>query len=167
MSDPRRNEELRETCWRRPLTPAEATEWKALRGQDAGAEEDARSEMALSTVLRDLQDAPLASNFTARVLREVERKNVSEARRRNVWLRLWHRRARLLPRLAWGTALVCVGLLSFHQTVDYRRGKMVESVKAVAEVASLPSPEILENFEAIRALDAPPKPDEDLLRLFE
>jgi hypothetical protein len=47
------------------------------------------------------------------------------------------------------------------------RVRLIESVSAVSEVAAVPSPEILRDFEAIQALNRPPGPDVELLTLLQ
>jgi hypothetical protein len=60
-----------------------------------------------------------------------------------------------------------MGLFTYHhhQTkIDIQRD--LESIEKVSAVRSLPSPEILENFEAIRAMRRT-GPDEELLALWQ
>jgi hypothetical protein len=77
-----------------------------------------------------------------------------------LWLR-W------LPKAAFAAVIVGVGLLSFHQVQAAHRKKLVESVAAVSAVSSLPGSDILRDFDAIRALNPTPAPDEQLLAVLQ
>ena len=44
---------------------------------------------------------------------------------------------------------------------------MAQGIATVTSVKSLPSPEVLQDFEAIRRLNSTPAPDEQLLALFQ
>ncbi|HYG24928.1 MAG TPA: hypothetical protein VEH04_19335 [Verrucomicrobiae bacterium] len=163
MNDP---EQLRELAWRRRLTPAEEAAWRAsVEDGDSAAEVD--TELALTESLSRLPNAPLSSNFTARVLDAVDREGKMRARATSANSWSWRR---LLPRLAFAvsgvlTLLAAASLISHHQQVQAR--EMARSLTAVSGVVSLPSPEVLQDFEAIRHLNANPEPDERLLALFE
>jgi anti-sigma factor RsiW len=157
---------LREVSWRRKLTNAEEAEMRTWLATHPEAEADWQAEAGLNAGLGRLPDAPVPSNFTARVLQAVEREAVAELRRpQGKWLTwLW---LRWLPRAAFAAVVVGVGLLSFHQVQAAHRKKLVESVAAVSAVSSLPSPDILKDFDAIRALNPTPAPDEQLLAVLQ
>lgn len=56
----------------------------------------------------------------------------------------------------------------YHQNLETVRHKqMLESVVMVSDVKSLPSVEILKNFDAIRELNTAPAPDEQLISLLQ
>jgi hypothetical protein len=88
--------------------------------------------------------------------------------RKSSWLDLgsWST-ARWLPRLAFGLVIGAAGFFSFQQLHEVRQEKIARSVSVLSEVASVPGPEALRDFEAIRVLDASPAADEELLRLFQ
>ena len=157
---------LRETNWQRRLTPAEEAELNAWLATHPEAASDWQEELALTEALHRLPDVPLASNFTARVVDAAMRDAVAETRKRS-WLdlRSWSI-ARWLPRLAFGLVIGAAGFFSFQQLHEVQYGKMAQSVSVLSEVASVPGPEALRDFEAIRVLDASPAADEELLRLF-
>ena len=123
--------------------------------------------MALSDALDRVPDAPLASNFTARVLQAVERdlaKAERESRSKMPLRRFW---MRWVPGGA-GLALVLgVGLVSYHQLRESHRIQLVRSVATISEVAALPSAQVLEDFDAIHAMSQRPTPDEELLKLLQ
>jgi anti-sigma factor RsiW len=157
---------LRELSWRRKLTPAEAAELQAWLAAHPEARENWEAEAGLNEALGRLPDAPVASNFTARVLQAVERETASERRRRQrkwrfaEWLR-W------LPRAAVAMVILGVGLISFQRVRSPHYRSLVQSVAAVSRVSSLPSPEILEDFDAIRVSNPTPAADEELLAVLK
>jgi len=157
---------LRELSWRRKLTPAEAAELQAWLAAHPEARENWEAEAGLNEALGRLPDAPVASNFTARVLQAVERETASERRRRQrkwrfaEWLR-W------LPRAAVAMVILGVGLISFRRVRSPHYRSLVQSVAAVSRVSSLPSPEILEDFDAIRVSNPTPAADEELLAVLK
>jgi hypothetical protein len=157
---------LREVSWRRELSSAEEAELRNWLAAHPEAQADWQAEAGLNAGLGRLPDAPVPSNFTARVLQAVEREAVAELRRpQGKWLTwLW---LRWLPKAAFAAIIVGVGLLSFHQVQAAHRKRLVESVAAVSAVSSLPGSDILSDFDAIRALNPPPAPDEQLLAVLQ
>ncbi len=61
--------------------------------------------------------------------------------------------------------------MSYHEGAAIRRASIAksaaESVAVVSDVSSLPSPEVLTNFDAIYALNQTPPADEQLLALLK
>ena len=122
------------------------------------------AEAGLAAALERLPDAAVPNNFTARVLQAVERE--AAAARRRTGGGLW-RRLGWLPRAAVATGVLGVGLIACHQMQSVERKKLAESVIAVADIPSLPSPDILQDFDAIRASYPAAAPDEQLLALLK
>ncbi|HWI59966.1 MAG TPA: hypothetical protein VNZ22_22245 [Bacillota bacterium] len=166
MNDPLYNR-LCEASWRRPLTEAEQAELRAWLAAHPEAQAEWAAEAGLNDALARLPDVPLASNFTARVLQAAQRESAREARAPAWGWRFWQARFRWLPRVAFAAMVLSAGLISYHHVQVTRRVDLVQGVAAVAEVASLPSPEILKDFDAIRALDQTPPADEELLTLMQ
>jgi anti-sigma factor RsiW len=164
MNDPRYHK-LRETSWRRELTSAEETELRAWLAAHPEAQPDWEVEIRLNQALGRLPDAPLASNFTARVLAAVERENAAALREQQFGGR-WAWRS-LLPRLAFAAAVLGIGWFAYHESRATKRMELAQSVAVVADVRSLPGPEILRDFEAIRQLNPAPAPDKELLALLQ
>jgi len=158
-------ERLREVRWRGELSPAEREELAAWLKQNPNRRADWEAEAALSQLLEGMPDVPVASNFTARVLREAQR---PEHHRSRSWLPRWLGSGRIwLPRLAMGSAVAAVVVFSYAQFQAQRGASMVQSISTVAEIAALPGPEILRDFDAIQALEKTPVADDELLRLME
>jgi anti-sigma factor RsiW len=155
-------ERLCQLSWRRDLSAAEAAELRAWLAVHPEAQADWEAEAALNEALGQLPDAEVPSNFTARVLQALERENAAELRHPG---RKWHFRFRWnwLPRVAVAAVVVGAGLFSYEQgSRAVRRVEYAQSVAAVSGVASLPSPEVLQDFDAIRVSN-PTKADEELL----
>jgi len=157
---------LRELSWRRRLTGPEEAELRAWLSDHPEQQSDWETEAGLSASLSRLPEVPVPCNFTARVLQAVERESAEELRRGDgKWL-TWLRR-RWLPRVAFVAVVVGAGLLSYQQVGVAHRRKLAESVAVVSGVSSLPSPDILKDFDAIQALKPTPHSDEQLLSLLQ
>jgi hypothetical protein len=154
---------LREVSWRRQLTAGEAAELRAWLAGHPEAAADWEAEAWLSEALGQMADAPVPSNFTARVLQSVERESVAGARgRRGKW-QFWTS-WRWLPKVAVAAVMLVTALVSLEQVSRVaRRAEYANSVAAVSDVASLPSPDALKDFDAIRVSNPSPVADEELL----
>ena len=155
---------LRELRWRRKLTDAEEAELRSWLEAHPEARADWEAETELEAALGRLPDAPVPGNFTARVLQAVERELAAGPRRSGWWSRL---RLQWLPRAALASSVLAAGLVSYHLVQNAERKKLAESVAAVADVSSLPSPDILQDFDAIRRSNPTATPDEQLLALLK
>ncbi len=153
-----------EAGWRRKLSKAEAAELEAWLAAHPESRDSWRTETQLTSLLNRLPEAPVSSNFTARVLQAVEREQASAERRHSP--RWWNR---WLPRVAFAGAFVVLGVAVFsHQSIrQARTADIGKSVVAVSSVPSLPSVEILQDFDAVRALPTTPPADEALLSLLQ
>src|SRR5215472_224054 len=159
---------LLEQSWRRKLTPAEEQQLRAWLDAHPEGKVDWETEATLNDLLGRLPPAPMPSNFTARVLKAVELESRANERQMP-GSRIW--RPRWLPRLAFASVLIAAGTMSYHQGIVFRRASLAksaaESAAMVSEVSSLPSPEVLTNFDAIYALNRTPPADEELLALLK
>ncbi len=165
MTNDRPYDQLRQAAWRRKLTAAEEAELRGCVSAEAELQADWEAELALNQALERLPNAPVPSNFTARVLRSAERHSPEAGRWRLPLGAAWDRSFRWLPRAAFVAACLAAGFFSYQHLQDSRREHLAESVVRVSEVASVPSPQALADFDAIRALDRTPPPDEELLKL--
>jgi len=161
---------LLEESWRRRLTPAEEASVRAWLAQHPDATADWELEKQLSSALDKLPDVPVPSNFTARVLKAVERESILPERSASGIP--WFLRV-LLPRVAVAAVIVGVGALTYREhTTTAQRAELVRGVKVVAGVSSLPGPDILQDFDTIRQMPASPGPastgpDLELVSLFK
>ena len=173
MNNDRPYDELREANWRRPLRAAEEAELRAWLEAHPQAQADWEAELALSDALRRLPEAPLASNFTSRVLQAVERDTAAQSTRQASLGANWYRwlRLRWLPRVAVAAVVVVAGLFSYHHVVDQRSAQRWARPLEVVSGVPVPNPEVLEDFDAIQAFNRAPAPnagpDEELLTLLQ
>ena len=124
---------------------------------------DTQLDARLDALLRALPDKPVATNFTARVLQEAERANaIRPARADTFFLKF-----RWLPRLAVASLALASCVLTYEVRTEAHRTQFARSVAAVTQVSSLPSPEALKDFEAIRRLSQTPPADRELLALLQ
>jgi len=167
MNDPL-YQKLRETGWRRKLTASEEAELRAWLEAHPEAKAGWKTEAGLNDILGRLPDAPVSSNFTARVLSRLdgmEREIAAGSRRReSKWNWLWHP---LLPKAALAAMAFCIGVFTYREVATVRQAELAQSVATVSEVVSLPGPEILQDFEVIRQLNTAPRPDDELLALLK
>jgi anti-sigma factor RsiW len=157
---------LRELSWRRKLTGAEEAQLRAWLAAHPEAQADWDTEARLNAALGRLPDVPVPSNFTARVLQQVEREAAAQLRQRGRPWQFW-RRLRWLPKVAFAAIVLGTGLVSYHQFQATRFAEYANSVRAVSDVSSSPSPEILKDFDAIRASNPASLPDEQLLAVLK
>jgi negative regulator of sigma E activity len=116
----------------------------------------------LRELLSRLPDAPVSSNFTARVMQAVEREELQTARSLG-WRWNWHA---LLPRVAVvAVAVVAAGLTVQYHEINTHREQLARDVALVIKAQPLPSVEALQNFDAIQRMSQPAHADEGLLAL--
>jgi len=153
---------LLEKRWRHKLTPAEETSVRAWLAQHPESRAEWDLETQLAEALEKLPDVPVPNNFTARVLQAVERE--AAAPRPPVNRVTWFLRV-LLPRVAVASVILIVGVVTYHDHTAAKQAELVQGVKVVTGVSSLPSPEILQDFDTIRQLPAATGPDPELIAL--
>lgn len=168
-------DQLKEKSWRGKLTAAEQAELRVWLAERPELAEDWQLEANLTEAIQRLPDAPVPSNFTARVLRAVEQEGAARSRPRvPTWKWFLHS---LVPKSAVAAVVLGVALFTYHEHITSerqkqqaeleRRAELVQGVKVVAGVPSLPSPEILTNFDTIRQMGTTPGPDPELLALLK
>jgi hypothetical protein len=160
---PPEQESWREEFWRRQPTAEQLAAFRAAH-PDAS---DAALEAALTDALTRLPEAPVPSNFTARVLQTVERETRAPVRPARDWS--WLFRV-LVPRAAVALLVLGGGLWLVREHRARQRLVIADSLKAVAAVPALPSPQALADFEvidALRRLEAQPAADRELIALLQ
>ena len=156
---------LLEKRWRHSLTAAEEASVRAWLAQHPESRADWDLETQLSEALEKLPEVPVPSNFTARVLQAIDRE--APAARQSPSRTPWFMRL-LLPRIA--VAMVALGIFVVyheHSATTAQRAELVWGVKVVSGVASLPGPEILQDFDTIRQMPASTGPDQELIALMK
>ena len=159
-------QKLKEASWRRPLTAAERTrlrEWLAVHPEAQASWDE---EAALNGLLRRLPSAAVSTNFTMRVVQAVHRLPAQPAWRLRLEMFPWLP-AGWAPRAALAAAMVCSGLLSFHQYEALRRTKEAQAVISVSRLAALPSIDWLENFDTINRMNKVKVADDELLTVLQ
>ena len=167
MQDDNLYKELREQSWRRKLSPAEEAQVRVWLETHAEARADWEAENGLNDALERLNEPEVPSNFTARVLAALDadaarEKGAGTAGWRQGW---WN--WRWLPKAALGSVVLMAGLLGLQHYRHEKRVQYARSVQTISEVASLPSPAILQDFDAIHAMNQTVAADEDLLKAFQ
>jgi anti-sigma factor RsiW len=166
MNDPV-YQRLRETAWRRKLTPAEEVELRVWLAAHPEAVAECELEFALSDALVKLPNAAVPSNFTARVLQGIERRPMRAARSRRRWTWNWNY---LLPRAAL-TIMVAGGVVfGYRLNHSSRQAEVIavrDSLVTITAVESLPKTEALLDFDTIQKLNTESVADQELLALFQ
>jgi hypothetical protein len=166
MTTERTGERWRELSWRRKLTPAQQAELRAWLAEHPQALADWQAEAALTQALDQLPDAAVPGNFTALVLQTVGPESAAPRPPRLPWL-VWRPRLPWFPKMGFVAVLLSASVLSYYQVLAFQRAQLARSVVAISDVASLPSPQILTNFEAIQVLERTPQADIELLQLLD
>ena len=147
--------EERESLWRRRLSEVERAGLRATP--------ELELEARLTEALARLPEAPVPSNFTARVLAavELEEARSDRAAARPRWSWNWHT---LLPRFAVaGAVILLAGFgLQMHER-ERQRADLARSLSLVAAAPAAPSVEALENLDAIQRMGQPARADTELL----
>jgi negative regulator of sigma E activity len=149
---------LRELLWQRKLTDAERAGLHAQPEIQADLEIESR----LSDILTRLPDAPVPSNFTARVLQAIERE--STCPQATSWNWPWTWRV-LVPRVAVAAVVIAFAGLGIHRfELNAHRAALAKNVVLVAAAQPMPSVDALKNFNAIQRMSQP-HADDELLAL--
>jgi hypothetical protein len=156
--------QLRETCWQRPLDPAEDARARAYLAANPDAQREWELEIELTQLMTQAPNAPLSSNFTHQVLLALDQ----EARRRaptsfvGGWWRRW--RLRPLPGFAGSlAALLALTFLGYHQYQTRSQDKLAQDLVKVTHASGLNQPNIFQDFDVIQRLGQLPQPaDEEL-----
>lgn len=154
---------LRELAWRRTLTAAEQAELRRWLAAHPEAAAEVAADERLNLALARLPEAPVPSNFTARVMQAIEREAATASRAPRSPSRWWRG---LLPRFAAAAVVLVAGLLVYRHNESQQRADLVQGLVMVAEAAPLSDLTVLEDFDAIRSMTPDvAAADEDLLAL--
>ena len=154
---------LVETSWRRPLLPEEQRQLHDWLEAHPDCRSHWLEEAALNQYLQQLPDVPVASNFTAQIMAELDRPQPARARS-GLWLRWGEWTRRLAPRFVLAALLALLGISAWSEFQLQKRTRLAQSIATVISVADVPSPEILQDFDAIHQLQrVPPVTDEELI----
>ena len=149
-------ETLLQTARERDLTGGELA--KLERWLAANPAEQAEWE-ALDRLLAALPDAPVATNFTARVLDEVRRAETAQpALAQAWWQRLLAPQFRPIQIAAAATLAMVIGGVGYQSHLNQSQAEMASAVASIAEF----TPDFLADFEAIEAVAQADAIDEEL-----
>jgi hypothetical protein len=156
--------QLREQSWRRKLTPVEQAELRDWLTAHPALRAEWETEPGLTEAIARLPNVPVPTNFTARVLQAVELEASANRHQQTSQRKFsWHA---LLPRIAIATVVLSVGLFTVHEQRTHQRARLAQSVATVSGVASLPGPDILQDFDMINQMDHAAV-DKELLALMQ
>jgi len=159
---------FREISWQRALTAAEQAELNAWLEANPEFRAEWEAEWSLSSSLAHLPNPAVPSNFTARVMQNIEREALAENRSRtsNGWWQHLARKTRWVMGTSSAALLVVAGLVIHSHQVQKQREQALARNFVIFSKLSAPT-DVLENFDTIRALSAAPPPDDQLLALLE
>jgi anti-sigma factor RsiW len=144
---------LLETSWRRPLTPEEQARLDQFLAEAPAARADWETETALSGVLDRLPEPPVASNFTAQVMRAIESERARPSRPATAWPdwlgALW-------PKMAWAAVALLLAVGVFQGYGVLNRARMARDLANIPVVPTVPPADILQDFDAIQQLSQVP-----------
>ncbi len=140
------------------LSPVEESKLEAWLAAQPDARAAWEQDRALGRALQSLPDAPVSSNFTARVMQELDLETAREQRARGGgWRRL------LWPRLGWATAAVALTLFGAQQFRTTQRTQLASDAALVSkDIARLP--DAFRDFDVVDSLRAiTPASDDGIL----
>ncbi|HEX7859453.1 MAG TPA: hypothetical protein VF773_03945 [Verrucomicrobiae bacterium] len=164
MNKPENNQidELIARAVRGELKEAERRDLEHRMQLDSDLRDRFEMEQSLEQLLERLPNAPVATNFTSRVMQAVAADQRSATSSKRAWWRI------PFVRLATGLSVVTIaGVLSLNEYRKSQRNEMVRSVASFTEIASAMSPEdrpalAFRDFDAIANLSVPAESELDL-----
>jgi anti-sigma factor RsiW len=154
-------QQLSELTWRKSLGPQEQARLDDYLRAHPESLADAEMERRLTRCLSQLPDAPISSNFTARVLQAAR----SQPAPRPNWLQRlassWPIAPQWIPRVAIALVILCV--LSIHQYNTFRQARMARNLEELGHVTALAQSEWLKDYDTIDRLDKVQVADNELL----
>lgn len=156
-------QKLREISWRRSLTAAEQAELQAWLVAHPDQQAEVEADLAINAALAEIADAPIPSNFTARVMQAIDadqaQSNRSKPNAKPAWWQAW------LPRLAVACVVLGGGALIWQQHITQQKS-LTHVAREVASAKLLSDPNVLTHFDEIASLTpAAATPDEGLLSM--
>lgn len=143
-------QELRDTLLRRELNPDEERVVAQWLARNPGEVEGWRAELMLARSVRRLPDVPVASNFTAQVLRQIGQEPTAvsgKAWKSGAWgwFGLWR-----WPAIGVAAALAVVAATFWQVETARSQAELNRQIAALRTMSDLP-PAVLEDFDAIRS----------------
>jgi anti-sigma factor RsiW len=163
MMSPPEIEQLMDALRHGRLTAPQQAQLEEYLATQPAQRTTAQEELALNQLLRQLADAPLSSNFTARVVQAARRMDGPGARpERPLWIQLLF--TRWVPRAAVAAIALSAGVLTYQQHQLAERRELAQGLAKISQLATETPVEFLQNFEAIQRLNqAPHDRDRELI----
>lgn len=158
----RDQDRLFEALRRGRLTPQDERDLETFLLEHPEQRAACQEDLALNLALRQLPHAPVASNFTSRVLQTIAHERRAPAPPQpGAWLvrfRGW------FPQLGAATAVLALGLFSYHQHQLAQRRDLARNLVEMSRLVGGTPLDLLQNFKAIERLDqVPNRVDKDLI----
>jgi anti-sigma factor RsiW len=139
------------------LSPEEESQLEAWLAAHPDARAAWEADRALGRVLQSLPDAPVSSNFTARVMQELDLEEARANRAASTsrgWRLLW-------PRLGWATAAaLALTIFGTQQFLNVRRTQFAADAALVSkDIARLP--DAFRDFDVVDSLREIPAASDD------
>lgn len=157
-------EELLALRHKRPLTPEEQARLQTWLARHPADRARWMEESALSTALHRLPNSPVPSNFMARVWQDIEAAGRRERAPRSRWPS-WFRWPSLAQQFALATLMMAVVVVVQSRRV-HSPARLAQSIEQVTTLTSVPSIDLLKDFEIISRLNQS-SADLDLLAVLE
>ena len=136
------------------LSPEEESQLEAWLAAHPDARAAWEADRALGRALQSLPDVPVSSNFTARVLQELDLEEARESRKPRGWRLLW-------PRFGWATAAALA--LTVFGTQQFRTAQRTQLAADAAlvskDIARLP--DAFRDFDVVESLREIPAASDD------
>jgi anti-sigma factor RsiW len=138
------------------LSPEEESKLEAWLDAHPDACAAWEQDRALGRALQSLPDAPMSSNFTARVMQELDLAEAREERKSGGWRLLW-------PRLGWAAAALALTVFGVQQFRNAQRAQLVADAALVSkDIARLP--DAFRDFDVVESLrEISPASDDGIL----
>jgi anti-sigma factor RsiW len=138
------------------LSPEEESRLEAWLAAHPDARAGWEADRALGRALQSLPAAPVSSNFTARVMQELDLEKARASRKQGGWRLLW-------PRLGWATAALALAVLGAQQFRNNQRTQLASDAALVSkDIARLP--DAFRDFDLVESLrEIPPSGDDGIL----
>jgi hypothetical protein len=153
----------------RRLSDIEEAELTVYFASHPEARPNWEEEVLLDSLLRKLPEASCSSNFTAQVLAQLDLANVQSKRSPFRWNWPWLRNSWNLRWTIASVSLCVAAIFAFRVRENLSRQELAQSTATISSIVSLPSLEVLKNFEAIQRLEQIPQQevDDELLAALE
>jgi anti-sigma factor RsiW len=173
-------DELIRLSLKRELTDGDRARIEAALAAHPELREQYEADAALGRALRSMSNAPVSFNFTSRVLDQIDLddRNLARAASRSSW-REWLRRVQ--PRVSWAFALAVVVAFGAYQyrinqsaiaKAQIHHAQLVHEMRSLShlssDLAAVPAPEVLKDFDAINQFrQVTAVSDDDLLKVLQ